>query len=794
MSRFAGRVDWWLVGALLLGLGLRLWGIDFGLPYTTAPDEPTHLSIALRIFRTGDLHPHWLNYPSLMFYLNALAYVPYYVIGQALGLLSSPADIPFPEIITTGVGRSSMPSQFLLGRGLTALFGTGSILLVYCIGRELHPSRLVAVAAALLLAVSPASVYNSHLIRPDTFAVFFALVSVFGALRILRDPSLANYLLAGAGAGLAVSSKYNMPLIVLPLIVAHFARWGVAGLRRREVYFGLAASVLAFFLTTPFALLDVQTFLRDMGYEVTAQAAGHAGTEGNTIPWYLEFVWLSEGITVVAAVVQAARLFWARSRPGLVLVAFPIVYLLFISQFIVRNDRTILPVFPFLHLLAAWLVADLYASLVPMLSRSRLVAAAALAALVALLVAQPLNGSIISDSRLGVVDSRDTTRGWIEENLAAGSRVAVEPYGPYIDPRRFMVQGGGMAEHAPEWYLDNGFEYLVLSYGTYGRFFEEPERYPDFVKRYNALSDRYREIKRFDDNGFEIRVYATDVTGLPPHRVGAQWGVYTSWLELVGYDWHPPSLTLHWRPLDPRAKSLKPTATLLDEADRVIAQFSGAPLSAGASSEGTPQEIVRMLLAVAVPADQTPGLYRVQITVDAEDLGRIPVLSFDRKPVSDKLFIGPVKFPPPQPLSAEWEAAKVIDARFGGISLAKYRLSSSAPQPGETLRLALYWKSAETVQKDYTVFVHLVDPDGNLRAQKDAMPCAGKYPTSVWSPGEIVPDEYELSLPHDLTRGNYTVRLGMYEYPSLQRLSVTGADGKLLGDHLVLPEPIRVGR
>ncbi|MBI3536137.1 MAG: hypothetical protein HY070_01025, partial [Chloroflexi bacterium] len=93
---------------------------------------------------------------------------------------------------------------------------------------------------------------------------------------------------------------------------------------------------------------------------------------------------------------------------------------------------------------------------------------------------------------------------------------------------------------------------------------------------------------------------------------------------------------------------------------------------------------------------------------------------------------------------------------------------------------------------NYTVFIHLLDVRGNIRAQIDTQPFAGSYPTSLWDAGEIVRDEYALELPRDLAPGDYKIELGFYEYPSLARLPVTHANGESIGNQLILDSAIRI--
>jgi len=85
--------------------------------------------------------------------------------------------------------------------------------------------------------------------------------------------------------------------------------------------------------------------------------------------------------------------------------------------------------------------------------------------------------------------------------------------------------------------------------------------------------------------------------------------------------------------------------------------------------------------------------------------------------------------------------------------------------------------------------VHVFSPDGRLAAQADAPPRAGAYPTSFWDAGEIVLDERAFVMPAGLAPGAYSVVVGLYEWPSGERLAVT-AGGQ--GTEVTLPVPIEV--
>jgi hypothetical protein len=90
------------------------------------------------------------------------------------------------------------------------------------------------------------------------------------------------------------------------------------------------------------------------------------------------------------------------------------------------------------------------------------------------------------------------------------------------------------------------------------------------------------------------------------------------------------------------------------------------------------------------------------------------------------------------------------------------------------LGLTFYWESLALTDIDYTVFVHLLSADDTIVAQMDRPLTAGVYPTSLWSPGEIIPDSLTMSIPATVPPGAYTIVVGLYNLVTGQRLSIAG--------------------
>jgi hypothetical protein len=120
----------------------------------------------------------------------------------------------------------------------------------------------------------------------------------------------------------------------------------------------------------------------------------------------------------------------------------------------------------------------------------------------------------------------------------------------------------------------------------------------------------------------------------------------------------------------------------------------------------------------------------------------------------------------------------------GRIDLSGYDLQRDAVGPGEPLEVTLYWKSVAPSHLQYTVFAHLLDAGGALRAQYDAMPRGGALPTSCWRVGEAISDTLAIPLPADAPPGVYTLQVGMYYVPTGQRLPVSTPGGTT--DHITL--------
>jgi len=140
-------------------------------------------------------------------------------------------------------------------------------------------------------------------------------------------------------------------------------------------------------------------------------------------------------------------------------------------------------------------------------------------------------------------------------------------------------------------------------------------------------------------------------------------------------------------------------------------------------------------------------------------------------------YAAPAAFPPVQAIE---------DAVYGEIiALTGYTLSSATVNPGDVLQVQLQWEGVVAIERNYKVFVQLVDFDlfPPVVAQHDSDPGGGLYPTSTWAVGEPVLDNHAVIVPNDLPPSQYLLITGLYnpDDPTQRLLLPDGSDFYTLG-------------
>ena len=315
---------------------------------------------------------------------------------------------------------------FLTARILSAAAGTASVWVLHRIGRRLY-GETAGLIAALFLALAFLHVRDSHFGVTDITAVFLIQVSFLFVIRYWLSQRDREWVAAAFIGGLATSTKYNAAIVALPLLWAILTRTVDAPLARRLGQVALVPAImfLAFFMTSPFAVIDYAQTLKSLGEISSHLAVAHSVNLGRgwivhlttTLRYGLGLPLLIGGIAGVFFTIVKG---W---REGVMVASFPIAYYLVIGSGYTTFARYILPVVPFLCLAAAamstWLPAFLSA-----VAPSAKAEAGRSAWLLALVIVAPSAWSTFQfDRLLARTDTRVLAENWVIAHYPDGAQI-----------------------------------------------------------------------------------------------------------------------------------------------------------------------------------------------------------------------------------------------------------------------------------------------------------------------------------------------------------------------------------
>jgi uncharacterized membrane protein len=118
------------------------------------------------------------------------------------------------------------------------------------------------------------------------------------------------------------------------------------------------------------------------------------------------------------------------------------------------------------------------------------------------------------------------------------------------------------------------------------------------------------------------------------------------------------------------------------------------------------------------------------------------------------------------------------------VALNGYRLVNFTP--GRLAHVVLWWRTLHRPDRNYSVFVHLLDDQGNIIKQFDKLPLSDFYPMRAWPPNVDQRDDYPLKIPAEADLEGAWLAIGLYDARNGRRLPVA-QDGVPVGDHIRVP-------
>lgn len=117
-------------------------------------------------------------------------------------------------------------------------------------------------------------------------------------------------------------------------------------------------------------------------------------------------------------------------------------------------------------------------------------------------------------------------------------------------------------------------------------------------------------------------------------------------------------------------------------------------------------------------------------------------------------------------------------ANFGdAVELTSTILAPGSATAGDTVRVGFNFKVLKQMDVDYMIFVHVEDIDGRVdRLNIDHAPVRGTRPTSKWTLGETVRDEFEIPIPPQMPVRGLNVLMGFWDPKTDARLPLVNKD------------------
>ena len=413
----------WLV--LALAAFLNVWGNGWGLVNRLYGDELTWPVESM--IRERRIDPRYFMYGNIGYYWTATG------VGAAMAYTRA-FDPPPPKSDTAAYDAWTDRYDVRVGawpRVGSAIAGVLLVLLTYVLGALLFERR-VGLLAAAALALSPVIVFNAHLATVDSFATLVQWLACLAAALSWRRGS-DRWLAASAFlAGVAVGTKTDRLLVLIPVAVAYAWR---ADRRWRHALLLLLVPA-GYLFANPMLLLQPFEFLDGVTRDMFFAAVQEVGL-GRSYGLLLEYLWLGAGWPLVllaggGLAYAAARIARGADRRELLWLAAT-----FLPYYVILGAKTVYPWYVG-QLLPGLLIIGAYGA-VRLMDQAPPRYALATRGGLALLLVLALLGPVSLDLQF-THDPRDAAGRWIERSVPAGATVFVSDRGPWLPRNRYRVE------------------------------------------------------------------------------------------------------------------------------------------------------------------------------------------------------------------------------------------------------------------------------------------------------------------------------------------------------------------
>lgn len=470
-----------LIITLLLGGFFRFYNLNWDQGHFFHPDERNIAMAVSRIHLFDQLNPHFFAYGSFPIYLYRLIGETFTALTGNLSWVSDWADIN------------------LIGRSVSALLSTLTILLIFLLVKKLWNEK-VGLLAAALTAFSPSFIQTAHFAVTESMLVFWLILIALLSFNLKEKPTLKNYLKLGIIAGLAVATKViALSFLVIPATI--FLFYFLKDKKEYLKFFNFFLVAFAVFaLFSPYVFLGHQKFLESMNYE-SGVATGSLKVVytlqfNKTLPYFFQiknFFWQIGPLALLGllgTVFFVLTAFRKRDKKMLILLAFPTIYFLYVGSWHTKFIRYMVPFLPFLVIFASWFLIEIQ-------KRFKLAGTV----LIGLTTIVTLLWTLAFFTIYTKPSTRIVASEWIYQNISPGAKILTEHWDDglpvdlsFNNPAEYQTEALTLYEPDNQQKINyyavklSTADYVVInSRRLYGTLINLPEKYPLTSRYYQLL-------------------------------------------------------------------------------------------------------------------------------------------------------------------------------------------------------------------------------------------------------------------------------------------------------------------
>lgn len=447
---------------LLLGLGLRFYGINWDSGFHLHPDERMLIMVADKIRFWSNLNPDFFNYGSLPIYLLK-------GLNQTIDFILNTNTATYDGMLYTG-------------RILSICADLLVVFLIYKISKILFHKTSVSFWSALLYSVAFFPIQNSHFFIVDTFVNLFLTFLIYLLLSYKNKPTLKKIFLIGIIFAAAITSKITslviLPIIILTMILPHSNHKFHLSLKRRVIQnyiiqsmrkIGIFAITTIFFsfLFMPYAYIESHKFINDISAQIRMNSDPYIFPYTlqyiGTIPYlyYLKNIALwglgpfisifvvTGGVFGIERFVKILKFKIKSNKSNSLIISilswkfgifilFYLIYFAVIGKSAVKFMRYLLPIYPFFAILAGYGISKL--THFSKLNRLLFFASRVMSLLIILPI---LIWTFMFINIYSKPNTRIQATSWIDKFIRHGTTLAVEHWDdriPIINIENYLIE------------------------------------------------------------------------------------------------------------------------------------------------------------------------------------------------------------------------------------------------------------------------------------------------------------------------------------------------------------------